>query len=394
MTRLRNLGLDAFVVLLAAVEVGSVLVGSAPDKPAAAALSALSALVFIGRRWQALAASVTAFAALTLSVALMPRFTTAQFFGTLATFAIVGAINREREAVVGWFAGAGMFAYASWVDPLGGGVADFALSLAFGTTLWGAGLLVARRARAVSAADLRAELAERDRAEQAGRAVEEERAHIARELHDIVSHGLSVVVLQTLAARAALADGGDPADVDRHLDAVETTAREALGEMRRMLGLLQGDDLAGSTPPDAPSPGLRSLPQLVDRAASAGLRLVSVDLPCDVDLAGGRGLSVYRVVQEALTNVAKHAPDSLVSVAVRIEDDAAVVTVANDAGTPGRAAPAGAGQGLVGMRQRTALYGGAVTAGPTEDGGFTVTATVPLDDAPAPAVPRRSGTTA
>src|SRR3954465_8496060 len=262
MRSLRQLRLDAFLVVLAGLEVVSVLAGDAPHKPAAAALSALSALVFIGRRWQPLAASVTAFAALTLSVALMPRSTTAQFFGTLATFAIVGAINREREAVVAWFAGAGMLAYASWVDPLGGGAGDFALSLAFGTTMWGAGLLVARRSRTAAAAELRAELAEQDRAEQALRAVEEERAHIARELHDIVSHGLSVVVLQTLAARAALDDEADRTDVDRHLDAVETTAREALGEMRRMLGLLHGSDLDEAA---RPSLGLQSLAQLVDR---------------------------------------------------------------------------------------------------------------------------------
>jgi signal transduction histidine kinase len=381
----RHLGLDVFVVLLAVVEVASVLAGSAPNKPAAAALSALSALVFLGRRRQPLAASVTAFAALTLCVALMPQSTIAQFFGTLATFAIVGAINRDREAVVGWLAGAGMLAYASWVDPLGGGAGDFALSLAFGTTMWGAGLLVARRSRTAAAAELRAELAERDRAEQARRAVEEERAHIARELHDIVSHGLSVVVLQTLAARAAIADDGEPEDVDRHLDAVETTAREALGEMRRMLGLLHGNDLAE---PAGPSPGLHSLPQLVDRATAAGLRLVSVELPQDTDLPGGRGLSVYRVVQEALTNVAKHAPGARVSVAVRVDDDATVVTVANDAGSPRSMAPPGAGQGLIGMRQRAELYGGSFTAGPTPDGGFTVTVTIPPDDVPAAAVPR------
>src|SRR6476620_10774127 len=156
MNRLRHLGLDAFVVLLAAVEVASVLAGSAAHKPAAAALSALSALVFLGRRWQPLAASITAFAALTLSIAVMPHSTVAQFFGTLATFALAGAVNREREAVVAWLAGAGMLAYASWLDPFGGGAGDFALSLAFCTTVWGAGLLVARRSRAAAAADLRA----------------------------------------------------------------------------------------------------------------------------------------------------------------------------------------------------------------------------------------------
>lgn len=385
MNRLRGMWVDVFLVLLAGVEVATVLGGHGPHPVAAAALSALSALVFLGRRWQPLAASVTAFAALTLSVAVMPQSTIAQFFGTLATFALAGAVNREREAVVAWLAGAGMLAYATWVDPFGGGAGDFVLSLAFGTAMWGAGLLVSRRTRSAAAAELRAELAERDRQEQARRAVEDERAHIARELHDIVSHGLSVVVLQTLAARAALTDTGDAADVDRHLDAVESTARDALGEMRRMLGLLHGDDLSE---PAGPCPGVQSLAQLVDRAAAAGLHVVSVELPRDVDLPGGRGLSVYRVVQEALTNAVKHAPGSDVSLAVRIDDVEATVTVTND-DVAGRrpAPPAGAGHGLIGMRQRAELYGGRFAAGPT-DGGFRVTATFPLDDVPARSVPQ------
>jgi signal transduction histidine kinase len=251
--------------------------------------------------------------------------------------------------------------------------------------MWGAGLLVSRRTRSAAAADLRAELAERNRVDQARRAVAEERARIARELHDIVSHGLSVVVLQTVAARAALQDGGDD-DAERHLDAVEGTARDALGEMRRMLGLLQVGDLEPS--PAAPSPGLRSLPALLDRAAGAGLRITAADLALDAELPSGLELAIYRVVQEALTNAVKHAPGSSVTIGLRIEDGAAVVTVVNGAGGhPG--SPEGAGQGLIGMRQRAELYGGSLRTGPTPDGGFAVTATFLLDDVPAPAMPQR-----
>jgi signal transduction histidine kinase len=389
MNWLRSYRVDVFLVLLAGVEVLSVLTDPSPS-PAAAALSALSALVFLGRRWQPLAASIAAFAALTLSVVVMPHSTIAQFFGTLATFALAGAVNREREAVVAWLAGAGMLAYASWGDPFGGGIADFGLSLAFGTTMWLAGLLVARRSRAAAAADVRAELAERDRQEQARRAVEEERARIARELHDIVSHGLSVVVLQTLAARAALQDGGGNGEVDRHLNAVEDTARDALGEMRRMLGLLQTADLSPDAVPaiDSPSPGLRSLPALLDRAAAAGLRISAVELP-DAVLPAGLELTVYRVVQEALTNAVKHAPGSSVTVRVAVEDGAAQVTVVNDGtGQPSPDGPTGAGQGLIGMHQRAELYGGTLSTGATADGGFRVAAMFPLDDAPSPVVSR------
>jgi signal transduction histidine kinase len=194
------------------------------------------------------------------------------------------------------------------------------------------------------------------------------------------------VVLQTLAARAALADDGDTAVVDRHLDAVESTAREALGEMRRMLGLLQAGDL-DSAP--APSPGLRSLPALVDRAGAAGLHIVATDLPSDAELPSGLELAIFRVVQEALTNAAKHAPGSQVRVGVQVQADAVMVTVVNAAGRTPAHAPEGAGQGLIGMRQRAELYGGSLRTGPTPDGGFEIRATFPLDHAPATAVPHR-----
>jgi signal transduction histidine kinase len=378
MERRRVWGLDVFLVVLAGVEVATVLTASGPHRPVAAALSALSALVFLGYRWQPLAASITAFAALTLAVVVMPRFTIAQFFGVLAAFALAGAINREREAAVAWLAGAGMFGYASWSDPVSGGAGDFLLSLAFGTTMWAAGLLVARRTRSTAAAELRAELAERDRQEQARLAVEEERARIARELHDIVSHGLSVVVLQTLAARAALQDDGG--DVDRHLDAVEETARDALGEMRRMLGLLQAGDLPDPAALPAPSPGLHSLPALVDRAGAAGLR-ITADLDLEADLPSGLELAIYRVVQEALTNAVKHAPGSAVTVRLRIDDAGAVVTVTDDGARAPASRPDGAGQGLIGMRQRAELYGGSLSTGPADDGGYRVTATFPLEEA-------------
>jgi signal transduction histidine kinase len=386
MHRLRAWGLDVVLVLLAGGEAASLLTGSAPAAPVAAAFSALSALVFVGRRWQPLAVSVAAFALSSAAFALSPQLSTVQFFGVLATFALTGATNRPRDAVVGWLAGAGMLAYGSWHDTTSSGLADYALTMAFATTMWGAGALVRRRTSDTAAAVLRAERAERDQEEQARRAVAEERARLARELHDVVSHGLSVIVLQTMAARAGISDGsGD--DVDRHLDAVEEIARESLGEMRRMLGLLQSEDLVGPVEgaPAAPAPGLSSLPALIDRADAAGLR-VTADLDVDAELPSGLELSIYRVVQEALTNAVKHAPGSAVDVAVRVDDGRAVVTVANDAGVLRPRLPEGAGHGLIGMRQRTALYGGTLSAGPTADGGFALSATFPL---PEPAAPRR-----
>jgi signal transduction histidine kinase len=388
--RLRAWALDAFLVLLAAGEAASVLAGHAEEKPLAAGVSALSALVLIGRRRQPLAASIAAFALTALAITAVVPITTAQFFGILATFAITGAINAEREAVVAWLAGALMLAYGTWHAGGPGKASDYALTLAFATTLWAAGLLVRRRSRDTRAAVLRAEAAERDRQEQARRAVAEERARIARELHDVVSHGLSVIVLQTMAARAGLADAPAGDDVDRHLDAVEEIARESLGEMRRMLDLLQADDLSPAPDaPDAPAPGLAALPALLERAAAAGVHVSAADLAVDGTLPSALELSVYRVVQESLTNAVKHAPGSTVAVAVRSEEPGVVVTVTNTPGTGRAAVPAGAGHGLVGMRQRTGLYGGGLDAGPTPDGGFAVRATFPVEDEADPQPRRR-----
>jgi signal transduction histidine kinase len=393
MHRLATWRLEVFVVVLAALEVVSVLVtAEVSHRAVALVVTLLSVLVLLGARWQPLAATVAAFSALTVSLAVQPTSTTAQFFGTLATFAIAGAVNREREAVVAWCAGAAMLGYAAWVDPYGGGAPDFLLSLAFGTTMWGAGLVVARRGRHVRAAQdqARADRARHERDTAA--AVAQERAAIARELHDVVSHGLSVVVVQSVAARSRLRDIDTSAvetsavqtsavqTVDRHLAAVEETAREALSEMRRMLGLLQQ---GSETPavPAPPAPGLAHLQDLVDRVMT-GQGPASVRLECTGDLPAGVELTIYRLVQEGLTNVVKHAPGAAVEVAVVQHAGAVDVAVTN--GPARRAAeptePAGGGHGLVGVRERVSLYDGQVRAQPTTD-GFCLAATLPLEDA-------------
>lgn len=395
---LRGWGLEVFVVALATVETASVLSAGGPSRVAAAAVTAASVLVLLARRWQALAASLAAFGLLTVGIELMPRSTLAQFFGLLATFAICGAVNRDREAVAAWLAGAGTLAYAAWGDPFGGGLGDFLLSLAFGTTMWGAGWLVARRGRQAAQSARRAEQAEREQLATTRQALAEERARIAREMHDVVSHGLSVVVVQAQAARGALADlagAAGPADgeaeVERHLDAVEVTARDALGEMRRMLGLLQVEELPGAfdMEPEPPTPGVRNVAALVDRARAAGIDVeVTGPLPDD-PLPAGLDLTVYRVAQEALTNVVKHAPGAHVDLSIACCDGRVVVDVLDDGGGRAAGGPPGTGHGLVGMRERVTLYGGTVQAAPTAAGGFRVHAVVPVEgDSSAP--PRRT----
>jgi signal transduction histidine kinase len=389
---LGDLRFELFVIGLAALEVASLLVGSPGHHPGAMAVTAASALVLLGRRWRPLVCCVLAFALITVELALVPRSTTAQFAGTLVTFAVAGAINAERDAVLAWLAGVGLLVYASWGDPLGGGLSDFLLSLAVGTALWRAGLLVSRRGRHATAMTARAESAERDREQRTRAAVQEERARLARELHDVVSHGLAVAIVQTVAARADLGGHLDDSEsqrlaVDRHLAAVETSARDALGEMRRMLGLLSVDgEATATTPPPSVSPGLRELPALVERLSSARVvgRVTQTvadagDLPASLDLAA------YRIVQEALTNVVKHAPGGDIDVAVARAGQQLVIDVVNTPAPAVRAGrgsdpPTDGGRGLVGMRERVALYSGTLSAGPCRDGGYHVQARLAVPD--------------
>jgi signal transduction histidine kinase len=227
--------------------------------------------------------------------------------------------------------------------------------------VWLGGYLMRSRREAAELAE-RASLAERE----AHLAVGEERARMARELHDIVSHNLSVVVLQASGARAG--GGGE-----RTLEKIERSGREALVEMRRLLGVLRDDAGEGTL---RPQPGIAQLPQLAADVRAAGVPVqLDVDDGCE-ELAPAVQLNAYRIVQEALTNVLKHAGDARAHVHVRLRDDGLVVEVSDDGAVP--AAPAIGGHGLIGMRERVALFGGELHAGPRPGGGFAVRATLPM----------------
>ena len=357
----------------------------------AAGLGAAGALVLTLRRHRPLLVSVVALALSAGSLIASPKSPSVQFFGLLVTFAVAAAVTTTRDGVVAWLAGALLLGGATARADSGNAAADFGLTLAFCTVMWVAGWLVSRHTRRADVMALRADAAEQARLV----AVQVERARIARELHDVVSHGLSVVVLQTLAARSAVADNA-AAELGRHLDAVESAARDALGEMRRMLGLLEtggtggtgGAGGTGAPEPEAPSPGLRHLPALMERARAAGLDIDDSAVEPVGPRSAGFELTLYRIVQEALTNVAKHAPGAHVTVAVRSDKDGVVVRVVDDARGPadGGAPSAGAGRGLVGMRERVGLYGGTLRAAPTPRGGFAVEARLPAEDSRVPAV--------
>jgi signal transduction histidine kinase len=208
------------------------------------------------------------------------------------------------------------------------------------------------------------------RAEQAAAA---ERARIARELHDIVAHHLSVVVLHAAGARAA--GRADPAT----LAEIEHSGRQALTETRRLFGVLRDPDEETGR---APQPGISELPALAGRLRAAGL---AVSLSIDADhtaLPPAVNVSAYRIVQEALTNVLKHAGPARAEVTVGCVDGAVTIEVTDDgAGNPAPpAGEVGGGQGLAGMRERVALFGGDLRAGPRSGGGFSVCARLPIGE--------------
>ncbi|QXJ27008.1 sensor histidine kinase [Actinomadura graeca] len=219
--------------------------------------------------------------------------------------------------------------------------------------------------------------AERSARQLADRAVTDERLRIARELHDVVAHSMSLIAVKAgVAVHVAEARPQEALDA---LRVIETTSRGTLAEMRHLLGVLRN----GSVPEAAlaPTPGLTALTALAERAAMAG---VSVDLDVRAgDLPDGVALSAYRIVQEAVTNVVKHATPARCSVLVDAAGGRMRIRVADDG--PGvRVLPGGAageGHGLVGMRERVMMYGGDFAAGPRPEGGFAVSASFPYDPA-------------
>lgn len=242
-----------------------------------------------------------------------------------------------------------------------------------------AGLLAAERGHSADLARARVDQVISDRELDIAAATRHERDRIAGELHDIVSHGLSIVIVQTAAARMTLSDlAVDDPVVDRRLGAAEDTAREALADMRRMLDLLRPDSSAAAETTE-PSVGLHRLPELVEQARSAGLPVeLIVELDGDREPAAGLDAAAYRLVQESLTNVLKHAPGAPTRVVVRRDGRTLEITVHNRAGVTARAdPPRGATYGMIGMRQRTALYGGELQAGPVAE-GFQVRAVFPI----------------
>jgi signal transduction histidine kinase len=212
----------------------------------------------------------------------------------------------------------------------------------------------------------------RDRERAAADAVTAERTRIARELHDVVAHAIGVMVVQAGAARSVV--DRDPDAAKQAIGRVEETGRLGLQEMRRLIGVLTDDGSKGEL---APQPGLGELDGLVATVRAAGLPVEIVRAGKPRPLPAGVDLTAYRVIQESLTNVLKHAGPAHAVVSIRYDDTQLTVEVDDDG--VGEAMPAGVGHGLVGMRERVAIFGGRIETGARAGGGFAVRATIPID---------------
>lgn len=352
--------------------------GAAFPEPTPAAVSMLvaAALVLGWRRPRPVLTATAASALVTAYLVLLHRDLATQpaiepFLVMLVAFFSLG-LHAGRDSLPLGLAAAGLPLVAVEMTAIAAGrpPGEVFPTLLFWSTAVALGRLLHRRTAEVSAAR-EAAAVERERA---ARAASAERSRIARELHDVVAHSLSVVVLHAGVERRL---AGDPdSSTGRALATIEQTARTALTELRHLLGLLEDD----RTTPMAPLPNLREVDGLVSTLRSAG-HDVRVDVTGDPDgLPAGIDLSAYRIVQEAVTNALRHAPGATVDLRVAHEPDAVLLEVVNAAAAEtSNGASLGSGRGLVGMRERVRLYGGDLSAGPTDDGGFRVWARLPRE---------------
>ena len=366
--------LDALVVLLAAV--GEVKIWISPGTGPSAVFivgTLLWTLPLLLRRRFAFAAPVFAFAMQTGAAFADPDLgvETTMSLAWLLTFWVLGAYNERRQAIVGALIGFASIIVIARQD-VHVGLDEVVWGIVFG----GAICLIAYalRQRTTRAAELeqRAARLEREREDRTRAAVEAERRRIARELHDVIAHTVSVMTVQAGAARLLLDD--DPERAIGPLRSVEETGRQALTEIRRLFEVTRED---GDEVPLGPRPGIANLDALVEHACRAGL---SVELTVEgepVTLSPGLELAAYRVVQEALTNSLKYAGPTTAQVGVRFGRDALDLEIVDRGHGPTRRE--GTGHGLIGMRERVALYGGELEAGPRTEGGFAVRARLPVD---------------
>lgn len=352
-------------------------IGTMPLVLAVAIAVGTGVLIAIRRRWPLVVLVVTAAAVL-----VEQTYGTSLNFGgfalLIAVFTVATEKPRRTSLVVlavlpAYLIGAVLLYDTAHPNPSQTVLADFVTAIAIYGTAWLVGdSLRTRRAR-TAALEARTEQLEREQAEAARVAVQNERALIARELHDMVAHSVSVMVIQASAARRVMDE--QPSEANAALESIETTGREALAEMRRLLGLLRSDSAPA---PLAPQVGLANLGPLIANARTAG---VIVELSIEGTprpLAAGVDLACFRIVQEAVTNAIKHAAPARAKIHLEYEPGAIVVDIRDDGGR--RPPPTGHGHGLAGMEERVRLFNGRFEAGPAPGGGFAVHARIPTED--------------
>ena len=283
---------------------------------------------------------------------------------TVAAHCELGRAAAGGALILGWGA------WSVLVD--GVPVGDYLFVAVILGCVWAAGRTVRGRRQLAAALAHQNLLLAHEQEARAKQAVAEERTRIARELHDVVAHNVSVMVVQAGAERRALGDqNGRTREV---LETIESTGRQALGEMRRLLGMLRKDDDELAL---APQPSLEHLGLLVSQVREAGMP-VEVEIEGEPEpLPAGVDLSAYRIVQEALTNALKHAGPARALVRLRYRRDELEIEIVDDGPGPGESNGAG-GHGLVGMRERVSMFGGDLAAGERREGGYAVRARLPL----------------
>lgn len=308
----------------------------------------------------------------------------------VAFVGVLAIVHGWRLALVAWLVAIGgtLAAVIALSDAVP--VVAAIVNLVIVTSVSGAALLVAvlvaSRLRVGAELTRERELAAR---EQDRRVVVEERARIARELHDVVAHGMSLIQVQASTAQYRVP--GLPDDAVREFDEIAQTARTGLAEMRRLLGVLRTDDHVADL---APQQGLHDIPALVETVRRAGAEVEATYPATPPAVPDTVGIAAFRIVQEALSNAVRHAPGAAITLTMEADADAVRIHVRNaPSSSVATGAPPGArGHGLVGMTERAALVGGSVDAAADADGGWTVTAALPVPPpAPQPPQPPRLG---
>jgi signal transduction histidine kinase len=355
------------VVMTAGIELELALGGDLQSVPHALAAALTTLPLAIRFRWPLV--TIVLGSAGAIAQAALSDNSDDPIFGIVAALLALYAVGSRTSRWRFWLGGATALAGGSAAMVIRDGVTSDLLSVVLMT---GVGLLIGR---ALGVLEVETEVLERERDERAEQAVAEERSRMARELHDVIGHSISVMGVQAGAVRRVLRP--EQEREREALLAVEQTGRQAVAEMRRLIGLLRTED-DGIT---GPSPSLARVEQLAAEMRQAGL---AVELRVGGNLATlppGADLAGYRIVQEALTNALKHAPKAHVSAEIRSDGHELAIEVVDD-GSGSRGTPNGhLGHGLLGMRERTALYGGELTAGPRPGGGFGVHARIPIEAA-------------